>query len=347
METALLIFLILALFLLVLQKNILWFVIGLMVGLMVWIRPDAVSLLGPVMMIGVFRPVNTRDKTFAFLKLAAGVMILLLPFLIFNHVTSGNWMPNTFYAKQAEYAILLNLPLAARLGPVFLQPVIGVGVLWLPGLVWLTWRAIKNREWHILAWTVWFLGYLSIYAFWLPVTYQHGRYQMPGMPVYFVLAISGCIQIIICYWRRKKWSIALKTWSFSIPILVLVFLIIGAFTYAGDVDIIQSEMVQTALWVSQNTPVDSIIAAHDIGALGYWGNRKIIDLAGLVTPEIIPMIRNEQSLSLYLDRKGADYLMVFPGWYGTLTKGKKILFQVNSPRTESDEQNNMSVYKWK
>jgi hypothetical protein len=52
-------------------------------------------------------------------------------------------------------------------------------------------------------------------------------------------------------------------------------------------------MVAVSEWVAANTPPDDLIAAHDIGALGYFARRPLLDLAGLVSPEVIPFIRDE------------------------------------------------------
>ncbi len=53
---------------------------------------------------------------------------------------------------------------------------------------------------------------------------------------------------------------------------------------------------QTSLWVHAHTDSADLIAAHDIGALGYFGGRPILDLAGLVNPEVIPFIRDQEKL---------------------------------------------------
>jgi len=44
-------------------------------------------------------------------------------------------------------------------------------------------------------------------------------------------------------------------------------------------------------WLAANTPPDAVVAAHDIGALGYASERRILDLAGLVSPEILRLGR--------------------------------------------------------
>ncbi len=40
-------------------------------------------------------------------------------------------------------------------------------------------------------------------------------------------------------------------------------------------------------WLRDNTPDDAVIAALDIGALGYASDRQVLDLMGLVSPEIL------------------------------------------------------------
>jgi hypothetical protein len=57
-----------------------------------------------------------------------------------------------------------------------------------------------------------------------------------------------------------------------------------------------------------------VVAAHDIGALGYFAPRPLIDLAGLVSPEVIPFMTDGDALGDYVVEKDADYLVVFPAW---------------------------------
>jgi len=128
-------------------------------------------------------------------------------------------------------------------------------------------------------------------------------------------------------------------------VVSLVFYVLGASSYSKDVAIIQSEMVTTAKWIGENTPEDALVAAHDIGALGYYGKRKIIDLAGLVSPEVISFIRDENQLLIYLDRKGADYLMTFPGWYPFIVSHFEQVYNTNNPYSPAEGGENMAIYE--
>jgi hypothetical protein len=129
-------------------------------------------------------------------------------------------------------------------------------------------------------------------------------------------------------------------------LVALAFWIMGARAYGRDVAFIESEMVVTARWVAANTESQAIIAAHDIGALGYYGKRTLVDLAGLITPEVIPIIRDEVQLKAYLDSHQVDYLVTFPSWYPHLVEGLQPLFLSGGSYSQAFDGENMAVYRW-
>jgi hypothetical protein len=78
------------------------------------------------------------------------------------------------------------------------------------------------------------------------------------------------------------------------------------------VRIIQEEMVTPARWIADNIPTDELLAVHDIGAVGYFAPRPILDIAGLISPEVVPLVNDADSLWDLLADRGAAYLMAFP-----------------------------------
>jgi len=83
-------------------------------------------------------------------------------------------------------------------------------------------------------------------------------------------------------------------------------------------------IINLALWLKRNTPKDSLIALHDIGVVGYFSDRKILDLVGLTNPEVSkcywdrsskrPFNLSERRVINYLKEKKPDYLVMFPEW---------------------------------
>lgn len=323
-----------------------YFVLGLLVGGSIWVRPGGVTLLGPVLFVLVIREGGTKLFREG-LRFLLGFGLILIPYLLFNLQVANDILPNTFYAKQKEYAVLREQPILQRLGRLTLQPLVGMGIVLLPGFILEIARRFKDKRWTVFAGPLWALGYIGVYALRLPVTYQHGRYLIPVMPVFYIWGLVGLVRWLD--WKEggkvKRW--VRLTWLGVLLGVTLLFWGMGASAYAKDVAIIETEMVRTAHWVAKNTDQEAVIAAHDIGALGYYSNRELIDMAGLVSPDVIPFIRDEEQLAEYLDENGADYLVTFPGWYPRLVMRGEKVYQTGGKYAPRSGGENMAVYDWR
>lgn len=331
---------------LLLAKGNYYALIGFLSGVIIWVRPDGLTLLGPVMFTIILSK-KRHEILLAISKFLLGWLPVVAGYLAFNFQTAGTLFPNTFYAKQAEYAVLFNQPLLSRFGNLLFQPFVGAAVLLIPGIIFEVFFAIKKRRWLEVALFLWAVGYVAIYALRLPVTYHHGRYMMPVMPVFFLLGLLGTFRglMAIRVTERTKKLIQFGVGA-SISLLTAGFWWLGKETYRDDVAIIHEEMVVTARWVQMNLPDDAYIAAHDIGALGYFGDRDIFDLAGLISPEVIPVIRDEEALIRLIEKSGAEYLMTFPEWYNTLTLKTDLIYQSEGETVRLHEHANMAVYQY-
>lgn len=347
METAFMACLVLAVLWLVGESRSRWGWMGILIGGGIWVRPDAITLIAPVFLMWLWRFSRGETRWRDAVKFLTGFLLLFTLYMGFNLLLSGSIFPNTFYAKQAEYSVLYERPLLLRFLRSFGVMLVGGGGLLLPGFLWGIYQAWKDKNVAFLLASVWVLGYVALYALRLPVTYQHGRYLMPAMPVYFVLGLIGTAQVVRSL-NQSRWGWVLsRVWLGSMLGVTLGFVLLGAQAYATDVAIIESEMVETAHWLAANTPPNALIAVHDIGAVGYFAQRRLVDLAGLVSPEVIPFIRDESRLRAYLDQQQVDYLVTFPGWYQYLAEGKPLVYQSRgkfSPRAGGE---NMCVYRWR
>ena len=323
-----------------------WFGLGILTGLGLWVRPDGITLLGAVGLTLLMFKGDAHKKVRFGLFFCVGLLVTTLPYLVFNLLLAGEIWPNTFFAKQAEYEILRSSPIWQRLSNLFQLPLIGVGVVLLPGFLWFIYKAYRRGDWAKLSGAIWVIGYLMLYAFRLPVIYQHGRYIMPVIPTYCLFGLVGTVILFESQFEASWWRIMRRSWAVLIGVLLISFWILGGRAYAWDVAVIETEMVTVANWVANNTDEDSLIAAHDIGAMGYFGGRDLVDLAGLVSPEVIPIIRNEPALSAYLDTKDADYLVTFPGWYEQLVNNRILIYNTQGNFSPAMGGENMSVYRW-
>ena len=324
------------------------FLIGALIGLGVWVRPDALTLVLPAALaIGLRRRSLPRGAGKDFAVVAAGIAVFLLPYLAFNFALSGALWPSTFYAKQAEYSILRSGSLALRFLRLLIPPAAGAGVVLLPGIILHAAALLRAREWWRLTPLVWAIAFLGLYAVRLPVDYQHGRYVMPVIPIMLGFGLAG-----YAGWagmpalRRSHWVLT-RAWGLSVAAVGAAFWLAGGQAYARDVGTIETEMVTSARWVAANTEPQALVAAHDIGALGYFAERPLLDLAGLVSPEVIPFLTDEPRLAAYLDERGADYLVTFPSTYPLLSGLGEVLFVTRGEFSPMQGGDNMVVYRWR
>lgn len=319
--------------------------LGLLTGLSVWVRPDGLTLLAPVVLIILLVERSILEKTQALVLYFIGFGSLFVPYLLFNLWLSHTPMPNTFYAKQTEYAAWQARPILSRLAELLIQLLTGPGLVLLPGVIAAAVLSVRRRAWTLIAAMIWCGGYLLLYILRLPA-YQHGRYLMPAMPLFFLFGLLAVLEFQrSTFFRRFQWMVK-TTWQFSLILVTLLFFGLGARSYGEDVGLIESEMVVTAKWVSQNIPAGAVIAAHDIGALGYFDNHEMIDLAGLISPEVIPFMRDENKLAVFLSRRGANYLIAFPAFYPELTRTAKPVFVSGGRFAPLLGEQNMAVYDW-
>lgn len=326
-----------------------WFWLGIWIGISVWVRPDGVTLLAPAGAAVLFpdggrgRAGGARVRALAAVGL--GFVLVFLPYLGFNQMLAGAWWPNTFFAKQAEYAALREGFFLSRLGEQLGLLTVGVGAVLLPGVGVFGARALSGRRWGALAGMGWVVGYAGLYAWRLPVTYQHGRYLMPAIPIFLLWGLAGML-----LWAGEGRGLArrvlARAWGLAAGVVLAAFWGLGARAYAWDVAVIESEMVAMARWVAGHTEAGARIAAHDVGALGYFGGREVLDMAGLVSPEVIPFIRDEGRLAAYLDAEGADYLATLEGWYPALEAGRPVVFVSGGEFAPAQGGTNMVVYLW-
>ena len=315
---------------------------GLAVGGVALVRPEGI-LLGGVLGVAILLHARRQATLQKLALLALGSAAVLLPEVAFNLHVSGMPFPNTFYAKQQEYHILYQAALPARLLSL-LPPLLAGGLSVLLPAIGGTIKPLRKRPaaWLPLAWAV---GTWGMYAWRLPVTYQHARYLMPILPPLLVYGVSGLWR----WWRIASGAgwVVTRAWGASAVLVLAGFLGIGARATVTDVRIINGEMVTVARWVDAHTPQDAVIAAHDIGALGYFAPRPLLDLAGLISPQVIPFIRDEAQLLAWMESEGAAYLVTFPSWYPQLTNDPRLekVFQTNTAITRELGNDNMAVYR--
>ncbi|MFQ6015044.1 MAG: hypothetical protein ACE5NP_06345 [Anaerolineae bacterium] len=363
------------------------FQIGLVGGLLILARPEGAVLLGLVALAGLGQQfewgklssslpaISMRTMSTHIGLTGIGFALPIIPYLAFNLSTSGLLFPNTFYAKQAEFSALFALvPLPLRLFRLGTVTFVGAQVLLVPGFLYAAYLLVKERRWAATLPLLWWLTFPVLYALRLPVIYQHGRYLIPTIPIMVPYALWGTAKLLRLGTRSKTRShfgtalregrqplnrevvseqrlrssrVINKALLISLPILLIAFWLRGASAFAVDVDIIDCQVTKTTLWLEENTAPEATIAVHDIGAAGYFLSRPLVDLAGLITPEVIPFIRDEPRLLKFMEEREVDYLVTAPLWYPEMVKDRRLnmVYQRNCPTVRAAGGDEMAVYK--
>jgi arabinofuranosyltransferase len=267
------------------------------------------------------------------LPTAAVFGVLVLPYLVFSLRTAGHLLPNTFSAKATfNFRPDLDfLSIAARyllLDNPLLLPFVVLGVV-----------ALFGRAPLLGAWTA---GLPLVYAFLHAALYQHGRYLMPLIPCNAVAGVVGLLEARKLA-QRRGWG-----WPGSerllAGIVVLVILAGSAWRlptmarqFAWNVENINEMHVAVGQWVVENTPPDAVLALNDIGAITYVSRRAVVDLAGLVTPEVVPMLRapdRASQLINFMADQEVDYVIIFPDWFPGLARQGDLLTPVHQVTVE-------------
>ncbi len=317
------------------------FVLGLVGGLLTLTRPEGLGLVGLALLF-VYQE-QLRGWAVDAAHIVAGWLVGVAPGALLNLSLNGSVLPNTAAAKQTEYAALLAAPYPARLFDVALPLLAGVLVLLLPGIVWGAWRRRQFRAYIALLWP---LALVALYAARLPVQYQHGRYVVPALPHLIVWGVGGTLLMLRAGRRTMAGRLFSRALAIAAALLLLLFWPNGLQAYMHDVSVIRGGMVTTARYVAENIPPDALLAVHDIGAVGYFAPRDILDLAGLVTPEVIPFIRDEAKLMAYMEEHDAAYLMTFPNWYPEIVADPRVeLVYPSSGIAPEDGWVRMAVYR--
>jgi hypothetical protein len=194
-------------------------------------------------------------------------------------------------------------------------------MLLIPGAGFIIYTAIPQRRTALYYSLAWSLILILIYAVTLPAIYHHGRYLIPLIPILTIFGVEGLTTLFEKY--QVKPRLQTLIWL-VIGGMIIVLWFNGASTFALQVKLLNEDHANVAHWVDDHTPKDTIIATHDIGLVGYITQRQIVDLAGLVTPEVIPIMNDQAKLADFVRKKNVSYLIVFTGYY------KDFLSQLNA-----------------
>jgi hypothetical protein len=270
----------------------------------IWVRPDGIFLVA----LSMLGPRATLRKRAA---LAAAA---ILPFFAFNWFLGGSIFPQTVGAKAhlgidlhertwnllREWSTIWGLPyrkLDELEHPALLVPCLLAGAV------------ILARRRPVLA--LYLIGLPLAFSLFRDHSGSHKRYLIYVIPFGMLAAMAGLTWLTQQIERRRA-----RAAFMAVAGAVLLWqgwIAAGKATTHGwnvqNINMMQRLLGATAAQVTQ--PGD-VIAASDIGAIGYFSNRKIVDLMGLVS-RARPL---EENLSRYQPK----LLILIVDWFASAAR---------------------------
>ena len=252
--------------------------------------------------------------------------MLMIPYLLLHLKATGSFLPNTAFAKAIFFGEgYLTLP---RKGEFFKDGVeLFYKKLLYPAPILIVPLILFSRKLISMPY-LWFycIMFYAVYLLTFPGATGHYwcRYQHIFIPIIIIAISSGAFELLK---KCKKKASRISMVALIISSLVYnqsVSFVSAENTYSGATNCTKRSLLNLALWLNRHTHKDSLIALHDIGAVGYFSDRGVLDLVGLVNPEVSKYYRDkhlEGALPLskrrvidYLKVKEPNYLVLFPGW---------------------------------
>jgi hypothetical protein len=298
-------------------------------------RPEALLLL-PLLVVA--RPLTAR-RVLVFGLVAVAV---LAPFVVFSYATVGRPLPATAAAKVEggllgwlagirEPATVTWLTRPRDFGLEWLRWLFQTHVLLplaLPAVAAAWWRAGRALGTVGLALVAHPLG-MALLAPYRGPAFQEGRYSIHLLPIAVVLL---AVLAAGTEWRPPRVALA------AVLLAALVALAPAAERYAWGVQNINAMQVHLGRWLDAHTARSATLAVNDIGAIAFFSRRPVVDLMGLVTPEILPYRREgEAGLVRYIGQRCPDYVVIFPTWFPRLVERRDLLSPVYAVRLERNE----------
>jgi hypothetical protein len=331
METSLFLALLLAVYVFYLEKRP--SLLGISAGLLLWTRPEALLMVGILIVDVVYRQAivqksTTRDGPSAQTRRAWPIRSLIiclgfgLAYGVFNFALSGSLFPNTLAAKLKYYSAggqgfpsqVLWFLTSEHM--IVLAPFVVVGALTVALAL------VRRRAAPLLVPFLWSLGMIGAYWWKLPYLYQYGRYLMPILPFVVLLGIGGLEELLRVGGERI--SVLKTAASRKTVCAVILFATVGGTAYGawqrqdyyGETCMyIAERQVTTARWIRDHLPKEAIVATHDVGALAFYSGRRIVDMVGLISPEMIENIGRLDRLIDYLKDQNVTHLAVLRTWF--------------------------------
>jgi Flp pilus assembly protein TadD len=298
-----------------------WKTVGVVAGLLLWTRPDTLIFSGVLALTLLYEAVV--EKPADRLKMSRGLLTfggLALGYFAFNWALSGTPFPNSLAAKL-EYYRRGNSRFGADLWRFLTEGGMAPAmVLFLVGLLGTIKDLARRRPAPHLYAYLFVIALVATYRWKLPFLYQNGRYLIPIIPFVVVGMVDGVGRIGGAL--RVLGGARAGTIAGAFPLLVGLAIVGSNVSrlpgaerdFADRSKHIGELQVATARWCRDHLPPTAVVAAHDVGALGFYSRRPIVDVVGLLDRGIQGHIGDPGATLSFMRARHVTHLAFLTDW---------------------------------
>uniref|UniRef100_A0A832I6V7 Tetratricopeptide repeat protein n=1 Tax=Eiseniibacteriota bacterium TaxID=2212470 RepID=A0A832I6V7_UNCEI len=254
----------------------------------------------------------------------AAFAALFAGFVVFNRLTGGAWLPNTFDAKLAYYGARPRAEFLAE--DVLTTFTLGGWLVLLPfalaGMAREAARLARGASGVARPEGGWAVALVLAYLVLLPYSHRFNRYLVPALPAVAVLALAtlrdAAASRAVTRRAGARAPAALGAGVAAVALAAQAAAFAKApGAYAHAVRYHEDRHVRTGRWLAEHTPPGAVVAAHDVGAIAYFSRRRVVDVVGLVDREVVPWIGRPgytDSLAALFARRGVTHVAAYDEW---------------------------------
>ncbi|RKX30066.1 MAG: hypothetical protein DRP47_00050 [Candidatus Zixiibacteriota bacterium] len=274
----------------------------IMAALATLVRPEGLLVLGILL---AYIGLRQLRRVFA---LAVMAVLILLPWVVFASVYFGSPIPNSIGAKLALYSRVW----ASSTSDNFIF-VMG----WHNPFGWVMfalavvggWRLMRKYQFGRLEF-VWML--VTIVALTFSSTLVFRWYIAPIYPIYILFA-SASVLILADKWRML--ADVSRIQQLLIGAVLVILLAVANYptvrNYRHEWDVLSTIHDGVIRYIHANADENDVVATEDLGYVGYYCERRILDRAGLVSPEAASYNRRGDYMGLIIDSR-PEWLVISP-----------------------------------
>lgn len=275
--------------------------VGLLSGLLFLSRLDSIYIL-LMWTVGYALLRKQLGIRWSHLLLMVGVMgLVAAPYLLYNYVVFGDWMPISGKLKNSfprvEHPDPFRIPLQFYL----------VLVICLFAAIWL-WRKMEHPRTLLLFLLTWSAGswvhalHTVLFMKWAVFNWHFASYWMP---------LTTIAPLLLTRWQQSRY--ATPAYLAGVVVWIAIVLSSGQFFWRAwrgeEIPNWHRVGYRAALWARQNTPASAVFAMKDCGVFGYYSDRRVVNLDGVVNNRELQTYLHRQQLGRYLAQKGVRFLV--------------------------------------